>query len=238
MFLNLNKLLSTMLVCVCCYERLFSMEAEASRILSELRSVKQNEVGFRLGQLIEEENNTLCKLDAQAEALSKHLRLELHFGNSPDIFRTIDGITERASGIAKKNPSLFNTVSAVVDADTADTITFQLFNLLFRSKCVSFLVPTATHGGNAIFLKVNLSGHKIDLLKPDAGLFSPNQDKVVDRVPTNIFGVCIRVQKEFVGADGVKIRAGTIKHPSPQIIVISLYPENPNLDLDLPPISE
>lgn len=206
------------------------------RLLSELKAEKHNEIGLKLGQLIEEKNNTLCKLDAQAEALSRHLRLELHFGSNPSLFRTIDGVTEKASGIAKKNPSLFNVVSETIDADTADIITFQLFNLLFKSNRVSFLTPSDTHGGSAIFLRANLAGHKIDQLKPEAGLFSPDQDNVVPRVSTNIFGICVRVQKEFVGADGVKIRAGSIKHPSPQIIVISLYPEDPHLGSDLPPV--
>ncbi|MDR3151258.1 MAG: hypothetical protein LBT67_00200, partial [Holosporaceae bacterium] len=222
----LFKKLFVFLLSLCFCEKLVSMDVAAVALLEDLKKVKAHEVGLKLGQLIEEKNDTLCKLDAQAATLSKHLRLELHFGNHPSIFRSIDGILEKASGIAKVNPSLFNVVEASIDADMADTVTFELFNLLFRSGRVSFLTPGAPHGSGAIFLLANLTEHGIGLLKDEAGLFSPDQDHVVERVPTNTFGVCVRVQKEFVGADGVKIRAGSIKHPKPQMIVISIYPEN------------
>ena len=151
-----------------------------------------------------------------------------------------EGVKEELLGTAHVNSSLFNVNIDPVSADIADSVTCEIFNLLFRTERASFFVPKTTIGGNRIILKTKLEGHTIASLKEYAGLYSPDQDDAtVAKMPTNIFEICVRVQKQFTLPDGTLVpHVGSKAYTHAQTIVISIYPDNP-LDPNgsgLPPV--
>ena len=229
-------------VCFCTLD-LVAMNGVAEKLLKDLHSVAPNEVGAMLGRFIDARNDKGCKLDDQAISLSTYLRLSRHFGNHPSILRDFGGgVKEEMIRTAHTNSSLFNVNVDQVSADIADSVTREIFDLLFKTEKASFFVPEATTGGNRIILKTKLEGHTIALLKEYAGLYSPDQDDdTVEKIPTNIFEICVRVQKQFNLPDGTLVtHVGSKAHPHAQTIVISIYPDNP-LDPNgsaLPPISK
>ena len=241
--MSLRRILIIVL-CFCFYDaKLAAMNAVADELLAILKSVSSNKVGTELGVFVNTRNDEGCKLDDQAVSLSKHLRISRHFGDHPSVLRDFgDGVKECMLGTSHINSSLFNVNADIISADIADTVTREVFNLLFKTEKASFFVPETTVGGNRIILKTKLTGHAVLSLKSDAGLYSIDKnDAASKKISTNIFGICVRVQKQYTAPNGSLVPFGGSKtRPHAQTIIISIYPEDP-LDPDgaaLPPVSE